>query len=246
MAIALDNSPDLSAAQQRAQAAGYDVSSARASRLPRVSLFADGGYTSYLGSLGVGGVGTGAIPQSYTAADVGVRATIPLYQGGGPAAQVRQAQARQDQARETTTGTERAVIAQARSAWSTWQAANDVIASSQVAVDAAQLSLEGVRAENSVGNRTVLDILNAEQELVNAQVTLVTARRNAYVAGFNLLVTMGRAQARDLGFEDATIYDPNQHYQQARRSLSDWGEDTTMAPKSTRTVDTPAQSGSIP
>jgi len=246
VAIALDNSPDLSAAQQRAKAAGYDVSSARASRLPRVSLFADGGYTSYLGSLGVGGVGTGAIPQSYTAADVGVRATIPLYQGGGPAAQVRQAQARQDQARETTTGTERAVIAQARSAWSTWQAANDVIADSQVAVDAAQLSLEGVRAENSVGNRTVLDILNAEQELVNAQVTLVTARRNAYVAGFNLLVTMGRAQARDLGFEDAMIYDPDRHYQQARRSLSDWGDDTTMAPKSTRTVDTPAQSGSIP
>jgi outer membrane protein len=103
-----------------------------------------------------------------------------------------------------------------------------------------------VRAENSVGNRTVLDILNAEQELVNAQVTLVTARRNAYVAGFNLLVTMGRAQARDLGFEEAAIYNPDQHYQQTRHSLWDWGEDAKTAPKSTRTVDTPAQSGSIP
>lgn len=244
--IALDNSPDLSAARQRAVAAGYDVSSARAARLPKVSLFADGSYTSYLGSLSFSNLAIGGIPQHYTAADVGVRASIPLYQGGAPAAQVRQAQALRDQARETSTGTERAVIAQARSAWSTWKAALDVIADSQVAVDSAQLSLEGVRAENSVGNRTVLDILNAEQELVNAQVTLVTAQRNAYVAGFNLLVTMGRAQARDLGFEDAMIYDPDKHYQQARHSLGDWGEDATMAPKSTRTVDTPAQSGSLP
>ncbi|MDE1917513.1 MAG: TolC family outer membrane protein [Sphingomonadales bacterium] len=244
--IALDNSPDLSGARQRAKAAGYDVSSARASRLPKVSLFADGNYTNYLGSLSFSNLAIDGIPQHYTAADVGVRATIPLYQGGGLSAQVRQAQAIENQAQEQSIGTERAVIAQARSAWSTWKAANDVIADSQIAVDSAQLSLEGVRAENSVGNRTVLDILNAEQELVNAQVTLVTARRNAYVAGFNLLVTMGRAQARDLGFEDAAIYDPDRHYQQARHTLWDWGEDPKTSPKSTRTVDTPAQSGSIP
>jgi len=246
VAIALDNSPDLSAARQRAKAAGYDVSSARAARLPTVSLFADGGYTSYLGALSYDGLALGGIPQHYTTADVGIRASIPLFQGGRPAAQVRQAQAREDQAQEQSTGTERAVIANTRSAWSTWTAANDVITDSQVAVDAAQLSLEGVRAENSVGNRTILDILNAEQELVNAQVTLVTARRNAYVAGFNLLVTMGRAQARDLGFEEAAIYDPDRHYQQTRHTLWDWAEDTKMAPTSTRTVDTPAQTGSIP
>lgn len=244
--IALDNSPDLSAARLRAKAAGFDVSTARATRMPRVSLFADAGYTDYLGSLGYAGLALGGIPQHYSTADVGVRATIPLFQGGRPAAQVRQAQARENQAQEQSIGTERAVIAQARSAWSTWGAANDVIASSQVAVDAAQLSLEGVRAENSVGNRTVLDILNAEQELVNAQVTLVTARRNAYVAGFNLLVAMGRAQARDLGFEEAAIYDPDLHYRQTRGTVWDWAEDARMAPKSTRTVDTPAQSGSIP
>jgi outer membrane protein len=75
---------------------------------------------------------------------------------------------------------------------------------------------------------------------------LVTARRNAYVAGFNLLVTMGRAQARDLGFEEAAIYDADLHYRQTRSNLWDWGEDAKMAPKSSRTVDTPAQTGSIP
>ena len=56
-----------------------------------------------------------------------------------------------------------------------------------------------MRAENSVGNRTILNILDAQQELLRAQVQLVTARRNAYVAGFSLLAAMGRAEARDLG-----------------------------------------------
>ena len=82
--------------------------------------------------------------------------------------------------------TERNIIAQVRAAFSSWRAANAIIASSQAAVDAAALSLEGVRAENTVGNRTILDILNAQQELLRAQVQLVTARRNAYVAGFSL------------------------------------------------------------
>ena len=64
---------------------------------------------------------------------------------------------------------------------------------------AAELSLEGGCArENSIGNRTIIEVLNAEQELVSARAQLVTARRNAYVAGFNLLALMGRAEARDL------------------------------------------------
>ena len=65
-----------------------------------------------------------------------------------------------------------------------------------VAVQANELALEGVRAEQSVGTRTVLDVLNAEQELLNSQVSLVTARRDAYVAGFQLLNAMGQAEAR--------------------------------------------------
>ena len=94
---------------------------------------------------------------------------------------------------------ERSIIAQVRAAYASFNASLQVIESSQRAVDANTLALEGVRAENSVGNRTILDILDAERELLNAQVQLVTARRNAYVAGFTLLAAMGRAEARDLG-----------------------------------------------
>ena len=56
-----------------------------------------------------------------------------------------------------------------------------------------------VWAESSVGNRTVLEILNAEQELLNSRVQLVTARRDSYVAGFTLRAAMGRAEAKDRG-----------------------------------------------
>ncbi|MEF3007248.1 TolC family protein, partial [Pseudomonas aeruginosa] len=92
---------------------------------------------------------------------------------GRPSAQIRQARDRRTQAIEGVTETERGVIAQTRSAYAVWQSSLDVIQSSIVTVNADKLSLEGVRAENSVGNRTILEILNAEQELLNAQVQLV-------------------------------------------------------------------------
>ena len=82
---------------------------------------------------------------------------------------------------------ERDVIAQVRASFASYSAALAIIDSSREAVASAELSLEGVRAENSIGNRTVLDVLNAEQELLLSRVDLVTARRNAYVAGFTLL-----------------------------------------------------------
>ena len=97
-----------------------------------------------------------------------------------------------------------------------WQAANEIIDSTQTAVDAATLSLEGVRAENSVGNRTILDILDAERELLQTKVRLVTARRNAYVAGFSLLAAMGKAEAQDLGLDGGPLYDPDVNYRRVR------------------------------
>jgi outer membrane protein len=107
------------------------------------------------------------------------------------------------------------------------------------------LSLEGTRAENSVGNRTILDILNAEQELLNSKVQLVAARRNAYVAGFSLLAAMGKAEARDLGLESGTLYDPVAEYQKVDGAWNDWSSQPDPVAKSTRTVDTQAQKAEI-
>ena len=142
---------------------------------------------------------------------------------------------------------ERDVISTTRTAFASWQASLAIIEANQAAVAAAELSLEGVRAENTVGNRTILDILNAQQELFRAQVQLVTARRNAYVAGFNLIAAMGHAEARDLGLDEfGPLYDPTENYDRIRNNIWDWASDPDPVTQSTRTVDIPAQGADIP
>lgn len=249
--VALENNPDLIAARERADAADYDIEVAGAGRLPRVSLFTGYGYNNFLGTLG-GAVTDPTLPganpsQTSTEAQAGVQISIPIFQGGRPAALQRQAQARASAALEQVIAAERDVIAQVRAAYSSWQASLAIIESSQTAVSAAELSLEGVRAENSIGNRTILDVLNAEQELLNARVELVTARRNAYVAGFSLLAAMGRAEARDLGLEsEGLLYDPQLNFERVEGKWWDWDRDPDPVAQSTRTVDIPAQDAEIP
>ncbi|MGN6820842.1 MAG: TolC family outer membrane protein [Sphingomonas sp.] len=240
--VALKNNPVLLAAQRNSDATRFDINAAKGQRLPTLSGVVGGNYFNYLGSFGTG---TNPKPgQTGSAGTVGLQFTVPIYQGGGPSAQVRQAQARRAQALEQATDTERGVIAQTRSAYAIWKSSLEVIASSQRAVEANKLSLEGVRAENSVGNRTILDILNAEQELLNSQVTLVTAQRDAYVAGFALLAAMGQAEARDLGLDGGALYDPLTNYNRVKGKWNDWDTDPSYKPIGTSTRDTPPQDSS--
>lgn len=242
--VALENNPNLIAAKQRAEAAGFDTKVAGAGRLPTVGLFANSNYSNFFGTLG--GPIAASLVQSEITGNAGVRLTIPLFQGGVPAARQRQAGARESAALEDLIAAERQVIAETRSTFSNWQAANAVIRSSQAAVEAAELSLEGVRAENSIGNRTIIEVLNAEQELLQARAQLVTARRNAYVAGFNLLALMGKAEARDLNLDTGgVLYDPNVNYDRVKGKLWDWDHDPKPSAKSTSTVDIPAPDATI-
>ncbi|SEM58944.1 outer membrane protein [Sphingomonas gellani] len=243
VAAALRDNPALVAAARQRDATRYDVEVARSYRLPRLSGSVGSNYNSYLGSLGAGTAF--AQSQSGVAATAGLSLSVPFYQGGLPGAQVRQAEALRSQAIEAVTETERSVIAAARSSFAIWRSSQEVIASSEVAVNANKLSLEGVRAENSVGTRTILDILNAEQELLNSQVTLVTARRDAYVAGFNLLAAMGGAEARDLGLDGGVLYDPTANYKRVRNKLSDWSDDGEPVAVATRTDQTPVQNAVV-
>ena len=111
------------------------------------------------------------------------------------------------------------------SAFATYDAAQKAIQSNTVAVQANELALEGARAEQSVGTRTVIDVLNAEQELLKSQVTLVTAKRDAYVAGFQLLNAMGQAEAQDLGLDGGPLYDPLGNYRRVAGNWNDWASD---------------------
>ncbi|MCR9178646.1 MAG: TolC family outer membrane protein [Erythrobacteraceae bacterium] len=240
---ALENNPNLEAAKLRAEAAGFDTKVAGAGRLPTVGLFVNGQYSDFFGTLASNFPG---LVQREVTANAGVRVTVPLFQGGLPAARQRQAGARESAALEDVIASERQIIAETRSTWSNWQAANGVIKSAQAAVEAAELSLEGVRAENSIGNRTIIEVLNAEQELVSARAQLVTARRNAYVAGFNLLALMGKAEARDLNLDiEGVLYDPTINAQRVSAKMWDWDRDPKAEAKSTRTVDIPAPDATI-
>ena len=234
--IALVNNPDFIAITRQAEAARFDIRVAEAARLPTVSGVASGDYVNTLsGDVGSDFSGN-SNPRSGTATSVGVQGRIPLYQGGLPAARIAQSIALEGQTLEQRVATERAVIATTRSAFATYRAALVAIASNQVAVQANELALEGARAENSVGTRTILEVLNAEQELLNSQVLLVTARRDSYVAGFQLLNAMGQAEADDLGLEGGPLYDPLGNYRSVAGNWNDWSTPGRGGPAATSTA----------
>ena len=243
--LALANNPDLIAARLATEAGRADARVARAARLPQVSASVAAGYVNFLGSIANPSINV-PINQSTFTVQGGLSLTLPIFSGGLNNARIRQAEARTTATGERQVAVERDVIAQTRSAYASWRASLAAIGSNETAVSAATLSLQGVRAENTVGNRTVLDILNAEQELLTAQVNLVTARRDAYVAGFTLLAAMGMAEAEDLGLEDAGLYDPTPRPLTRTERLFDFGRIAPVAPVSTRTVDSSPQSADAP
>jgi outer membrane protein len=246
--IALANNPDIIAITQQARAAGLDVAATRAERLPTLNAVSTSRYSNALGRADdAAGVPEGTLQNSQASAGVGVSARIPIYQGGLVAARVRQAQAVQGQIVEQGIAVERLIVANTRAAFATYRAALQAIESNEVAVAANSLALEGTRAEQTVGTRNVLDVLNAEQELLNSQVALVTARRDAYVAGFALLNAMGQAEADDLNLEEAgPLYDPAANYNRTIRRASDWSDNPAPQPVATRTVIGPPDTSKNP
>ena len=230
--IALANNPDLVSISRQAIASGYDVNVARAGRLPTLSGVVSEDYVRNLNNNDK----TGLIPSQGNATSVGLSARVPLFQGGLPAARIRQAQAQQGAVLEQVVGTERAVVQAARAAFAAYVAAQKAIQANTVAVQANELALEGNRAEQTVGTRTIIEVLNAEQELLNSQVLLVTAKRDAYVAGFQLLNAMGQAEARDLGLDGGPLYDPLGNYRRVANNWSDWADDPRHPTIATRTV----------
>ena len=144
------------------------------------------------------------------------RLSIPIYQGGEVSARVRQAKhihvSRLQEVEQVRTEVRAAVI----SAWSVLQSAIAQVQSDRTQVEANQTALTGVREEEKVGQRTLLDVLNAEQEFLNAQVQLVTDERNMVVAAYTVLSAIGRLDANQLGVA-ANVYAPEVHYQEVRR-----------------------------
>ncbi len=154
------------------------------------------------------------------------RLNVPIYQGGEVSARVRQAKhthvSRIQQIEQARTDGQANVV----SVWSLLIASRAQQVSAQAQVDANQTALQGVREEERVGQRTLLDVLDAEQELVNSQVSLVTAKRDTIVQAYALLASVGRLNAQELELS-SEVYDPEVNYREARRAW--WGLSITHA-----------------
>lgn len=217
--IALLQNPLVESTRLAEEAQEFRVRSARAQRLPSIDATYQIGYTNFRGTSNqVGGITFENIDFTQ---NIGVTATIPIYQRGQLGSQIRSAKARRVQLREDALGAQRQTIAQVRTAYENLQAARATIRAAEVAIDANELALEGTRAELTVGTRNILDVLNAEQELLNAQVQLVRAERNSYVAAYALLAAMGRAEADDLAVP-VRLYDEEQYLDRADDHWFDW------------------------
>jgi len=141
--------------------------------------------------------------------------SIPIYEGGEFYARTRQAKENAGQARLQVDVTRDQVRAAVVSSYGSFDAAKAQIEAAQAQVQANEIALNGVREEAKVGQRTTLDVLNAQQALLNARVLLVTAQRDRVVASYSILSSIGKLSARTLGLKVAE-YDAKRHFEQVK------------------------------
>ncbi|WP_207768195.1 TolC family outer membrane protein [Methylobacterium frigidaeris] len=141
--------------------------------------------------------------------------TVPLYQGGTEYAQIRQAKEQVGQARLQAELTRDQVRAGIVTAWGALEAAKARVIASQAQVQANEVALNGVREEARVGQRTTLDVLNAQQELLTARVSLIAAQRDRVVGSYQVVQTVGRLTTRFIAVPVAQ-YSAKQHYDQVK------------------------------
>ena len=153
--------------------------------------------------------------QEQEAASISGRVNIPIYDGGEIRARVRQAKHTQVSRLQEIEQARTETQANVTTAWSRLMAARAQLKSDKVQVEANSMALEGVREEEKVGQRTLLDVLNAEQEYLSAQIDLVTTRHELVVASYQVLAQTGSlsAEVLELGSD---VYDPEAHYVEAR------------------------------
>lgn len=212
LVIAQEQHPDVVQAQYTEDAAKSDIRLSEGSLYPEVNLSA-GVQRAYEAS-----------QEDLTAdsAEILAQVTVPLYQKGAVYSSVRAAKQTAGQARVQVDEARRAVIENATSSWETLVTARASIESQQAQVSSAEVALDGVQREASVGSRTVLDVLDQEQELLQARVNLVGSRRDAAVAEFQVKAAMGALNAQVLGLP-VEIYDTESNYNKVKDQW--WGTD---------------------
>jgi outer membrane protein len=207
VATGIGTAPSVAAAQFNVDVALRQVKVAEGALLPNLSV--QGSFTkNYLG------VGSLQTMESYNASLLGTL-TVPVYQGGSEYSLIRQAKETLGQTRLNLDVTRDQVRQSVVQAWGQLQAAKANIEATQAQVQAAEIALNGVREEARVGQRTTFDVLTAQQTLVNARVSVVTAQHDRVVASYSLLSAVGRLNPEVLGLH-VPVYRPQVHYEQVR------------------------------
>ncbi len=203
--LSVRENPSLKSAEYIEAASRDAVDVAKGALLPTVNLNGDLTYAE-----------EAAVQNLRTeAASITARLTIPLYQAGAEYSSVRQSREANTRRRIQVEEARRSVMEGVTTAWQRLTTSSARIVAQREQVRASELALDGVRQEAEVGARTTLDILDAEQEFLNAQVTLVQAQRDEYVAAFELKSAVGRLTAQGVGL-GVESYDETDYYRRVR------------------------------
>jgi outer membrane protein len=198
--------PSLEAARQLELALDSDINVNKAALLPAVNL--EGTMDRSYGTSIFG-------PRRINNDQVKLNVVIPIYQSGAEWSRVRAVKDQAQQQRFTTLDTQYGVIETAARTWENYFTTRDVVATSRQTVQVAEGAVEGMRKESLYGARTVLDVLNTEQDLFFARVNLINAMVNEKQQAYRLLASVGRLTARDLGL-NIPLEDPKKHYKDVR------------------------------
>lgn len=204
-AIAAQSHPAIMASEHLVDAAAFTVKSNEGALLPQLSATAgvSRGFSN----------GVPALPSdgASTSASIGAALRVPIYQGGRASATVRRSKESLGQARIDVDVSRDQVRNAVASAWAQYQAARESVAANREVVAAAQLALNGVSEERNVGQRTTLDVLNAQADVSAAQINLVSSERDVVVASYAILSAIGRLTVGNLGLA-VEEYNPDEHY----------------------------------
>lgn len=196
------------AAQKSLKAAKYNVKSQEGALLPEVRFTAASGKNQSSSPLS-------AKDPSTTSTTYTVDMSMPLYTGGATRANIRKSKYQRWQAQEALQEAEREVVSGVTANWEMMQTSKSNISAIKEQVKASAIALEGTQKEEALGNRTVLDVLNAYQTLLSSQVNEVQARHDYYVAGLQLMQSMGKLTAQKLNLK-VDYYDAEANYRNTR------------------------------
>lgn len=205
---ALQNHPDLLAVQHSVAALDLAVKQAEASMRPTLSISGQYGLTDPLDN-----------PVENLGGSVTLQASGPIYQGGRIAASIRKVMAQRDAERAKLHLVRNSIEQNVGQAWARLAAARAAIEASDQQIRAATIAFRGVREEATLGSRTTLDVLNAKQELLNAQADSISARVEQQIASYTLLSEMGLMTVRNLGLQ-VQEYDPAAYYNMVKKAPS--------------------------